>query len=448
MTIIYILLGIGAGALIGYLIARLRASSRISALTTEREVALQKAENLRQSLSDAEQRGEKLRQEAEAGYKEALESLRQRQKEQMDEQMKLLREQMNTSAEEILRRRQDQLAKANSEQLAAILNPLNLSIDHMRRAVEDSKTEQTRTMASLQTIIRSSLEQAKAVGESADRLASALTGENKTQGNFGELKLKELLDSMGLQEGLEYDTQQTLRTPDGLAIHDDETGSRLVPDVILHFPDHRDMVIDSKMSFKAFEEYQAATSPDEKAAALKRHVASVRSHVRELKGKDYSRYLNRGTAHPDFVIMYVFSEGALHLALTADPSLWNEAYRAGVLITGSQNMYALLRILEMSWRQVRQVENQQKIMDAAGEVVKRVQILSERMAKADDALRRTVRAFADVDLMAAPSGRSITTAARKLISYGAKPDPRHKAIPDGGDAEALPAGDEPQDAED
>ena len=359
MTIIYILLGIGAGALIGYLIARLRASSRISALTTEREVALQKAENLRQSLSDAEQRGEKLRQEAEAGYKEALESLRQRQKEQMDEQMKLLREQMNTSAEEILRRRQDQLAKANSEQLAAILNPLNLSIDHMRRAVEDSKTEQTRTMASLQTIIRSSLEQAKAVGESADRLASALTGENKTQGNFGELKLKELLDSMGLQEGLEYDTQQTLRTPDGLAIHDDETGSRLVPDVILHFPDHRDMVIDSKMSFKAFEEYQAATSPDEKAAALKRHVASVRSHVRELKGKDYSRYLNRGTAHPDFVIMYVFSEGALHLALTADPSLWNEAYRAGVLITGSQNMYALLRILEMSWRQVRQVENQQ-----------------------------------------------------------------------------------------
>ena len=336
---------------------------------------------------------------------------------------------MRTSSEEILIKRQEQLSASNKEQLASILNPLNANIAQMKEAVEHSKLEQSKTMASLQTAINHSFEQAKAVGESADRLASALTGENKTQGNFGELKLKELLDGMGLTEGLEYETQQTLRDDNGNIIKDNETGRRMIPDVILHFPDKRDMVIDSKISFKAFEDYQNADGEKERAEALKRHIASVRSHVKELKSKDYSKYLTKGSARLDFVIMYVFSEGALQRALSNDAALWRDAYDDGVLITGSQNMYALLRILEISWKQTRQAENQDKIIAVANEMVSRVQILCERLNKAEACLKKTQEAFEDVRTMAQPAGRSITSSANKLLKFGAKKDSRHAALP-------------------
>lgn len=437
MILIYIIT-LAVGVMTGAALTALRCSRRISSLTAEREVEAEKARNLQKSLDEEKERCENRLRETEDRYSTSLSEQEKRSREQLAEQMKLLREQVNTSAEEILRRRQEQLAEANRQQLSAILNPLNNSITLMRQSVESSKLEQSKTIASLETAIHSGLEQAKAVGESADRLASALTGENKIQGNFGELKLKELLDSMGFTEGEEYDTQLTLRDERGRAIKDDETGSRLIPDVVLHFPDRRDLVIDSKMSLRAFEEYQGAEDSKTKDDALRRHVASLRSHVTELKNKDYSRYLNKGASHPDFVIMYVFSEGALQLALSTDPTLWRDAYDAGVLITGSQNMYALLRILEMSWKQMRQVENQENIIKTASEVVKRVQILYERFVKADEALKRTVKAFSEVETLAAPSGRSISTAARQLVSFGASADQRHAPLPQGEDNGKLP----------
>lgn len=228
------ILALAAGLLIGFLISHSRSSAKISALTVGRDMEAQKAREL----------GEQ--------YNRNLELLKERQKEQFDGQMKLITEQLRASSEEILAKRQEQLSAANKEQLAAILNPLNANIAQMKEAVEHSKLEQSKTMASLQTAINHSFEQTKSVGECADRLASALTGENKAQGNFGELKLKELLDSMELTEGLEYETQQTLRDEKGNVVKDNETGRRMIPDVILHFPDRRDVVIDSKMSFKAF----------------------------------------------------------------------------------------------------------------------------------------------------------------------------------------------------
>ncbi len=405
------ILALAAGLLIGFLISHSRSSAKISALTVGRDMEAQKAREL----------GEQ--------YNRNLELLKERQKEQFDGQMKLITEQLRASSEEILAKRQEQLSAANKEQLAAILNPLNANIAQMKEAVEHSKLEQSKTMASLQTAINHSFEQTKSVGECADRLASALTGENKAQGNFGELKLKELLDSMELTEGLEYETQQTLRDEKGNVVKDNETGRRMIPDVILHFPDRRDVVIDSKMSFKAFEDYRNANDDKARAEALKRHIASMRSHVKELKSKDYSKFMPKGSARLDFVIMYVFSEGALQLALSNDAALWRDAYNDGVLITGSQNMYALLRILEISWKQMRQAENQDRIIAVANEMVSRVQMLCERLDKADACLRKTREAFDEVRTMAQPSGRSITSSANKLLKFGAQKDARHAALP-------------------
>ena len=401
---------------------------------------MQKNASLRESLKALEMSDEKQRASLEEHYNRSMELLETRRKEQMDEQMRLVIGQLHTASEETLRKRQEQLALTNRELLSSVLNPLNASIAQMKEAVESSKLEQAKTMASLQTAINSSFEQAKAVGKSADRLASALTGENKTQGNFGELRLKELLDGMGFTEGIEYETQATLRDENGNAVKDGETGRRMVPDVLLHFPDNRDMVIDSKMSFKAFQDFQNAETESGRTEALKRHIASVRGHVKELKSKDYSRFVPKKSARLDFVIMYVFSEGALQLALSGDPTLWRDAYDDGVLITGSQNMYALLRILEISWKQMHQAENQEKIIGVANEIVSRVQILLERLNKAEACLKKTQEAFDDVRTMAQPTGRSVTVSANKLLKFGARKDGRHAALPADEDGQATGSG--------
>jgi DNA recombination protein RmuC len=355
-----------------------------------------------------------------------MEELRRTQQEQMDQQAKLIREQINTASEEILKKRSEELSAVNKEQLATILNPLHENIRQMREAVEKSDREQTTTMERLDASIKENLKQAQEVGERADKLAQALTSENKTQGNFGELRLRALLEQMQLEEGVQFEEQVTLKDQQGNTIKDEEDGKRMIPDVILHFPDERDIIIDSKMSLKAFEDYYEADTDEQRAEALQRHVVSVRNHVKELAHKNYSSYIDKNHHKLDFVVMYIFSESALQLALTHDPTLWKEAYDQGVVISGSQNLYMMLRVLEMTWRQVRQAENQEEIMKAADEVVNRVQMFYERFAAVDDQLRKTRDAFDKLNTSAAPTGTGIATAARKLLKFGAHENPKRK----------------------
>ena len=235
-----------------------------------------------------------------------------------------------------------------------------------------------------------------------------------------------MLEEMGLEEGVQFEEQVTMRDEYGRAIHDADEGHRLVPDVILHFPDQRDVIIDSKMSFTAFQDYHNAKTDEEREAALRRHLMSVRQHVNELSRKNYSHYIREGRHRLDFVMMYVFSESALQLALGADPSLWKWAYDNGVIIAGSQSLFIMLRVLEMSWKQMRQVENQQGMMKVASQVVERVQIFYERFLKVDEQLHKTSEAFDELKRSTSTSGVSITTAATKLLKYGAQENPKRR----------------------
>lgn len=370
-------------------------------------------------------------------YAKHLAELKVQQSEQMEQQMTLIKEQMNTASERILKDRSEQLSERNKEQLSAILNPLKDGISQMKEAVEKNGKEHSETMVRLDATIRTSIAQSREVGERADKLAQALTGENKTQGNFGELRLKQLLEDMGLEEGTQFEEQTTMKDAQGRTIYDEVDGHRMIPDVVLHFPDNRDVIIDSKMSFKAFEDYHNAATEEERQDALSRHIVSVRKHVDELARKNYAAYIKEGRGKLDFVLMYVFSESALHLALTNDPTLWKDAYDKGVIISGSQNLYMMLRVLEMTWRQVRQVENQEKMMKAANIVVDRVQMFYERFVKVDELLDKTRKAFDDVKNVSAPTGQSIEVAARNLVKFGAKENPKRKYQLKRGDDEPL-----------
>lgn len=403
---------------------------------SEQQLQLYKAdaERQRKELGEAGDKAlsETIRQyeaqiaEMKGQYVKQLQDLKDQQMEQMEQQMTLIKEQMNTASEKILKERSEQLSEKNKEALASILNPLKDGITQMKDAVEKSGQEHKETMVRLDATIKHSIEQSREVGERADKLAQALTGENKTQGNFGELRLKQLLEDMGLEEGSQFEEQTTMRDSSGRAIYDEEDGHRMIPDIILHFPDERDVIIDSKMSFKAFEDYHNAENDVQRQEALTRHIASVRQHVNELSRKNYSAYIKEGRGRLDFVLMYVFSESALQLALMNDPTLWKEAYDKGVIITGSQNLYMMLRVLEMTWRQIKQIENQEQMMKTANTVIDRVQMFYERFLKVDEMLTKTQKAFEEVKSVSGPSGQSIEVAAKKLIKYGAKPNPKRK----------------------
>ena len=420
--------GLAVGLVVAYfIVARWR--TRVAVLERERDLELkanaEKLEAGQRYVAELKEQHQAQLLKVEEQYKASLADMRRQHEQQMQQQMTLISEQMNSVSEKILKERAEQLSVTNKEQLAGILNPLQTNIQQMREAVEKSDREHNSTMQRLDATIKTSIEQSREVGERADKLAQALTGENKTQGNFGELRLKQLLEGMGLEEGEQFELQETMKDQDGNTIYE-ESGHRLVPDAILHFPDQRDVIIDSKMSFTAFEDYHNAETEEQRQDALRRHIASMRAHVNELSKKNYSKYIREGRARVDFVLMYVFSESALQLALSNDATLWKEAYDRGVVISGSQNLYMMLRVLEMTWRQVRQVENQAQIIQLANLMIDRVQLFAERMSDVKRKLELANEAFEKVEASTADSGQSIITTARQLLKMGATENPKRK----------------------
>ncbi|MDD5896466.1 MAG: DNA recombination protein RmuC [Prevotellaceae bacterium] len=353
-----------------------------------------------------------------------------RQEEAYKTQLDLLREQMKSTTETVLKARQEELGARNKEQVGKIVDPLQKSLKDMQEALMLSKEQQKEAMARLDETIKLNMKQSASLGETADRLTRALTGEVKVQGNFGELKLKQLLEDLELKEGEQFDTQETLRDKAGRGMRGDD-GRGMIPDFILHFPNNRHFVVDSKMSLTDYERYMnAEDGTPEKSAYLKAHIESVRAQVKRLAKKEYTKYLPEGYNRLNFAIMYVPIEGALNLALLNDTTLWHEAYEQGVMILGPQTMYMNLRVLEMMWTQVRQLNNQQAMIDAANLVIERVQDFGMRFADVEASMNDTIKKINRLKITTAEGGPSIITAAKSLIKAGAKENKRKKSLCD------------------
>ena len=377
---------------------------------------------------------EKQLEQTKEGAEKQIEALKQMNREQIDSQIKLIKEQMQTTSEEVLKRRQEELGERNKEQVSKIIDPLQQSLKDMQEAFDKSKEQQNEALTRLDETIKINMQKSAELGETADRLTRALTGEVKVQGNFGELKLKQLLEDLELKEGEQFDTQETLRDKAGKTAKG-EDGKGLIPDFILHFPNNRHVVVDSKMSLTDYERYMnAEDSTAEKSDYLKAHIASVRAQVKRLAKKEYTKYLPSGYNRLNFAIMYVPIEGALNLALLNDNSLWREAYDEGVLILGPQTMYMNLRVLEMMWTQVRQLQNQQDMMNAANTVIDRVQDFGIRFMEVESSMNDTIKKISKLKITTADSGPSIITAAKNLIKAGAKENKKKKSLNDMNDS--------------
>lgn len=414
--LLYLIIGIALGAAGVYFAMRAQVQAGKERVALTEQQKQQEGDSLRQQMREQQET-----------FSQQMRSQQEAQQQQIQQQIALLREQMSTTSERVLKERAAELSAVNSEQLSKILNPLQQNLQLMRSQTEKMQKDHDDSLRELKAAIQINMERERAMGEQTERLAQALTGQNKVQGNFGELKLSQILEQMELERGLQYDTQETMRDKEGRPITSEE-GRRMIPDAVLHFPDGRDVIIDSKMSFTAFVDYMNAEDEASRSDALRRHLASMRQHVRELAQKQYFRYAKSDKGRLDFVLMYVFQESALQLALQSDTTLWKEAYDQGVIISGSQSLYMTLRVLELTWKQTRQVENQEKMMQCANTLVERVQLFAERFAKVGELLDKTRRGFDDLNTVTAPSGPSITTAARNLLKFGAQENKKKKSL--------------------
>lgn len=420
VSAILVVVAFVVGYIVGHRAPNHKVQEALRTLTTERDVALSRVESLKESY---ELQIGQLKEHAERSLRE----LREMTDKQMETQMSTIRELMQATSESVLKARQEELGERNVEQLSKIVDPINLSLKLMREALDSTKKEHNESMTRLDATIEANMRNSKELGETADRLTRALLGRVKVQGNFGELKLRQLLDDLGLEENAQYTTQQGLvdRAKRTLKSDDDR---RLIPDFILHFPNKRDVIVDSKVSLVAYERYVNAENEVEREIALKQHIDSVRDHVRSLAAKDYSRYLDSEYTKLNFVFMYMFNEGALNLALLNDTTLWRDAYDMGVLIMGPQTMYMNLRVLELMWTQSRQLHYQEKIVKEAETMIKRVQLFAERFDAVERSFQDTLKCFDSLKILTADKGTSIITSARQIIAYGVKEEKRKRSL--------------------
>lgn len=396
-------------------------------------------EMLKEQINEDAARHERQLKELKDDFSERMEEIRLRHEEEKNERtemldrqfssrLKLVQEQLKTTTEQLLKQRSEELDKTNRSQMDAIISPLKAVMTEMKKSMDDNRESFTRSTASLGEQLKLMHATTTSLGAEAEKLSKALQTGPKVQGDFGEMKLNDLLDKFGFTKGVEYDVQYTMRDTKGNVIRNDDTNDMMRPDVVLHYPDRKDVIIDSKASLTAFINYVNAENDDERRKALDEHVRSVRRHVDELAAKSYGKYSMEGGTTLDFVIMFVPQEAAMQLAVSADASLWNYAFDRNVVITGEQNLFSLLRLLQIAWTQRRQADNQEQVFGLANTLVERIGLFVERFDKIGKNLEGVQRAY-DEAQKSMKGNQSFVGPARKLVEIGAKENPR-RPLPD------------------
>ena len=281
-----------------------------------------------------------------------------------------LKQEFENLANKIFEQKSERFSQQTRTSLDTLLNPFRDQLQDFRKRVEDVYTTETRDRQALRSEIKSLQELNKQITEEASNLTRALKGDKKMQGNWGEVILERVLERSGLRKGIEYDTQGSYR---------DDNNQLLRPDVVVHLPDSRNLVIDSKVSLVAYQQFATEENDTARADALKQHVEAVRSHIRSLSEKDYSQL--HGLHSPDFVFLFMPIEPAFVAAFQQDENLFAEAFERKIIVVTPSTLLATLRTVENIWRYERQSQNARLIADRAGAVYDKLRVFVEAMEK-------------------------------------------------------------------
>lgn len=416
MIVVYILVGILVGGLASYIFFNAKLNeSKLAVGTLHTQLEAERAQHQKEieSLKDRFEHETELRNQQSSNEQQ----LRQK---QFDQQLETIQEQFQNLASKILDQTTQKLKSENVESMSHITQPLKQNIEQLQQAINKTNHETAKSTASLSEQLKSMAEQTAKIDASATRLTNVMRGANKVQGNWGELTLMNLLDSQGLRLGVDYDVQQTLSDDRGNVLTNEESGKRMIPDVILHYPNNEDIIIDSKMTIDAYANYMNAEDEIVKKKYADDVVKSIRTQFTSLSKKDYTSYIKAPRRAIDFVIMYVPYEGALQLALLTDPKLWHDAFEKKVFITSQQNLMAILKIIQIAWRQYAQTENQKRVYDLADEMLRRVGDFIKRFDKVGKDIETLHKDYDEAYKKAYTGRQSIVQKANDLKVLGAK----------------------------
>jgi DNA recombination protein RmuC len=364
---------------------------------------------------------------------ENAEKLQQMQQEAFVQQLEAVKGQLTAETERLLQQREEALQKKAEETFKTLAGPLGKDLKAMQESFEAQKRSQAEGSASLKTAVEQAVkhlqDQTSAIGSKADNLAQALKGQNKMTGIWGETILYNMLVAEGMEEGRDFDREETLRDGSGAIVLNEDSGKRMRPDYILHYPDKTEVIVDAKTSMEALSDWFATEDPAVKEEAARRNLSAIRAQIKSLSGKRYQDYIREGYKTLDYVLMFIPNYSALQLAKTLAPNIFQEAYQQGVLLTTEETLMPFLRMIRIAWTNYDQARNQEKIIKAAQTMIDRVADFTKAHAAMGDKLHAALDEYDKVSAKIGDSGNSILTSAKQLIKLGIPRNPK-KPLPD------------------
>ena len=364
---------------------------------------------------------------------ENAEKLRELQQESFSSQLELVKSQLTAETEKLLAQREEALQKKAEETFKSLAGPLGQNLKAMQESFEAQKRSQTEGTATLKTAVEQAVkhlqDQTQSIGTKADNLAQALKGQNKMTGTWGEMILYNILVNEGMEEGRDFDREETLRDASGAIVLNEDSGKRMRPDYILHYPDRTEVIIDAKTSMEALSDWYSAQDPAVKEDAARRNLQAIRAQIKSLSTKRYQDYIREGYKTLDYVIMFIPNYGALQLAKTLVPGIFQEAYQQGVLLTTEETLMPFLRMIRVAWTNYEQARNQEKIIKAAQAMIDRVADFSKAHAAMGEKLKAAQEEYDKVSAKISDSGQSILVSAHQLLKLGVPKNPK-KPLPE------------------
>lgn len=377
---------------------------RIDELTVERDSAREQLDIVRQEKSGLDTELATLQTRLDEERKTAEEKLRL-----LEETEKRLTKEFENLANRIFEEKHQKFSEVSKISVEALLTPVRQQLTDFRKKVEDVYDNENKERASLRTEVQQLKTLNERISADALNLTNALKGDSKVRGNWGEMQLERQLEQSGLSKGREFDVQVNLK---------DEEGKRFLPDVVVHLPEKKDVVIDSKVSLVAYEQYHAAETEEERQAQAKAHIASLRIHINQLSAKSYDELI--GVNSLDLVIMFVPIEPALLLALEHEPNLFNEAFNKGIMLVSPSTLMTTLQIIHNIWRYEYQNRNALTIATDAGRLHDQFVLFVDSLKMVGDQLKKASESYETAYKRLTSGKGNLVGRTNKLKTLGAK----------------------------